>query len=73
MGGKGNGKEILDIGDEMTHDPEWSTYFQDFSFPYGFYDAETYEKWLKEAGLKALRVELISKVMDQDGVEGLKS
>ncbi|UTB32790.1 MAG: methyltransferase domain-containing protein [Methanobacterium sp. ERen5] len=73
MGGKGNAKEILDIGNEMTHQPEWNNYFQDFSFPYGFYDTETYGKWLKEAGLKALRVELISKIMDQNGVEGLKS
>ena len=73
MGGKGNAKEILDIGDEMTRDPEWNAYFNDFSFPYGFYDVETYEKWLDEAGLKALRVELISKVMEQKGVEGLKS
>ena len=73
MGGKGNGKEILDIGDELTEDPEWNTYFHDFSFPYGFYDAKTYKKWLEEAGLTALRVELISKVMDQNGIEGLKS
>lgn len=73
MGGKGNGKEILDIGDEMTLSPEWNAYFHDFSFPYGFYDVETYKKWLEEAGLKALRVELISKVMDQKGVDGLKA
>ena len=73
MGGKGNGKEILDISTKMTHKPEWNSYFQNFSFPYGFYDPEIYGKWLKEAGLKALRVELISKIMDQNGVEGLKS
>lgn len=73
MGGKGNGKEILDIGDEMTRDPEWNAYFHDFSFPYGFYDAETYEKWIEEAGLKPLRVELMEKVMEQNGIDGLKS
>lgn len=73
MGGKGNGREILDISNEMTHKPEWNSYFKDFNFPYGFYDTATYEKWLKEAGLEILRLELISKIMDQKGIDGLKS
>ena len=73
MGGKGNAKNILDIADEMIKEEEWKPYFKDFTFPYGFYEPVEYENWLNEAHLKPLRVELISRVMVQNGIDGLKS
>lgn len=71
MGGKGNAQEILDILGKMMKAELWKTYFEDFSFAWGFYDAETYSRLLKEAGFKPLRVELIPKDMTQMGREGL--
>ena len=71
MGGRGNAAEVLDVLDEMLKSKKWSGYFTDFSFSYGFYDVEEYEAWLSEAGLRPLRVELISKDMKHDGAVGL--
>lgn len=74
MGGKGNAKKILDLANEIIIEEKWNNYFlQGFTFPYGFYGPKKYIKWLNEANLKPVRVELISKVMVQKGVEGLKS
>ncbi len=73
MGGKGNAQKILDLADEIIKEEKWNNYFQGFTFPYGFYGPKKYNKWLNEANLKPVRVELISKVMNQKGVEGLKS
>jgi trans-aconitate 2-methyltransferase len=73
MGGKGNAEKILELADEMIKTVKWNQYFSGFSFPYGFYGPIEYEKWLHEADLKPLRVELISKVMVQKEINGLKS
>ncbi len=73
MGGKGNAQKILDLADQIIAEDRWNNYFQGFTFPYGFYGPKKYTKWLNEANLKAVRVELISRVMVQKGVEGLKS
>ncbi len=73
MGGKGNAEKILDLANEIIIEEKWNNYFQGFTFPYGFYGLKKYIKWLNEANLKPVRVELISKVMVQKGVEGLKS
>ena len=48
MGGKGNAQDILNILDELQLLDKWSSFFVDFSFPYGFYDAELYRQWLEE-------------------------
>ncbi|MBZ2166611.1 class I SAM-dependent methyltransferase [Methanobacterium spitsbergense] len=73
MGGKGNAQKILDLADEIITKEKWNNYFQGFTFPYGFYGPKKYIKWLNEANLKPVRVELISKVMVQKGFKGLKS
>ncbi len=41
------------------------------AFPYGFYNAEEYTAFIKQAGLLAERVELFPKDMKFDGAEGL--
>ena len=69
MGGKGNAKQVVATLDAMIGD-EWSTFFSDFTFPYGFYGPAQYSQWLTEAGLKPLRVELFKKDMQHKGRDG---
>jgi len=73
MGGKGNVAETIDVLNEMIQDKKWHKYFDEFPFPYGFYGVEEYKQWLKETGLRAIRVELIPKDMVHEGKEGLSS
>ncbi len=72
FGGKRNAGEILDITEDLIRTDEWSVYFQGFNFPYHFYGAEEYRGWLKQAGLKAKRVELVPKDMVHAGKIGLE-
>ncbi len=46
-------------------------FFVGFSFPYGFYTAEEYIVWLREANLKPERAELVPKDMQLAGREDL--
>lgn len=71
MGGRGNAAPILAVLEEMMREPEWAGYFKEFAFPYGFYGPEEYTRWLEEAGLKPVRVELIPKDMISPGKDGL--
>jgi trans-aconitate 2-methyltransferase len=73
FGGVGNAKDILEVVDEMISEDRWAKYFKRFSFPYGFFGPEEYKSWLAQAGLKAVRVELIPKDMVQPGRSGLAS
>jgi trans-aconitate 2-methyltransferase len=72
FGGKRNAGEILDITEELIRNDEWSIYFQGFNFPYHFFGAEEYRGWLKQARLKAKRVELVPKDMVHAGKIGLE-
>lgn len=63
MGGKGNAAEILALANEKCQSGKWSAYFKNFQTPYGFYGPEEYTGWLKQAGLKAKRIELLPKDM----------
>ena len=71
MGGKGNAKDILAILDVMFRESAWQKFFENFSFPYGFYAPEEYTAWLLEAKLKPERVELLQKDMQLSGRAGL--
>jgi trans-aconitate 2-methyltransferase len=71
MGGKGNAASILSIMDEMMSENEWSQYFSDFDFSYGFYEPEEYTVWISEAGLNPVRIELLPKIMSYDKRDGL--
>ncbi|HEY9207284.1 MAG TPA: methyltransferase domain-containing protein [Candidatus Methanoperedens sp.] len=71
MAGKGNAAQILEVGETIVNNRKWHGYFTDFSFPWGFYGEDEYNVWLKDAGLRAKRVELIPKDMIQKGKEGL--
>ena len=70
-GGRGNAVEILEaVGDVMAKD-RWRKFFEGFASPYHFYGPEEYSRWLPEAGLSPLRVELVPRDMPQPGAEGL--
>jgi trans-aconitate methyltransferase len=71
MGGKGNAADVFKIIDSMLEEEKWGSYFRNFVFPYGFYEPEEYEKWLKDAGFSVKSLELISKVMILEGERGL--
>jgi trans-aconitate 2-methyltransferase len=71
MGGKGNAHNVLAIIEDLKAEARWGQYFADFTFPYGFYAPEEYAVWLREAGLKPGRVELLAKDMKQAGKDGL--
>lgn len=63
MGGKGNAAAVLAAVEHVIAREEWSDSFVGFEFPYGFYGPAEYLPWLAEAGLRAIRVELIAKDM----------
>ena len=61
MGGRGNAADVLAVFEKFVELDEWQNYFHGFTFPYGFYGAEEYRQWLKDAGFKEIRTELIPK------------
>jgi trans-aconitate 2-methyltransferase len=61
MGGRGNAVDVLAIFDTLVESDDWHDYFRGFTFPYGFYDAEEYRQWLRDAGFQENRIELIPK------------
>jgi trans-aconitate 2-methyltransferase len=71
-GGMGNAEELMVQAEDLIHKSKWSRYFQDFEFPYYFYDSERYHTWLEQAGLEEIRSELIPKEMVQQGKAGLE-
>jgi trans-aconitate methyltransferase len=72
QGGRGNGKEILDEADELIDEEKWQPYFKNFQFPFGFYDPEEYNKWIKKANLKPVRAELLPRIMTYKDLESFK-
>jgi trans-aconitate methyltransferase len=70
MGGRGNAREIVRVLDGLMKTTEWSPFFSNFTFPYGFYGVDEYKRWIAAAGLKIRRVELIPKDMQHKGKDG---
>ncbi len=64
MGGKGAAAEAVTTFNGLIRDAEWSAYFRDFDFRYGFYAPDEYRGWLNEAGLRPVRVELMPRIME---------
>jgi len=65
MGGQGNAADVVSVMDRLIALDEWRSYFEGFSFPYGFYGPVEYSQWLRKAGLQPIRIELIPKDMVQ--------
>jgi len=71
MGGRGNAGAVLEAMNSVLARERWRPYFEGFEFPYGFYDPGEYRPWLAEAGLRPLRLELVSKDMQHEAAESL--
>lgn len=71
FGGKGNAAEMVEVVSAVIARPRWAGYFVSFEFPWGFYDPEEYEPWLRQAGLVPKRLALIPKDMTHEGENGL--
>lgn len=63
MGGKGNADKVFRALNVLLGNQYWRQYFEGFSFAFGFFGIEEYRKWLSDAGLVSVRIELISKDM----------
>ena len=70
-GGRGNAAEMLEVVHAVIALCRWRKYFEGLAFPYYFYGPDQYVRWLPEAGLSPLRVELVPKDMLHRGAEGL--
>lgn len=73
FGGKGNAVALLEVIGKVVSSEKWNRYFKDFIFPWRFYGQEEYKHLLEFVGLKAKRVELVSKDMIHKGKDGLKA
>lgn len=71
MGGKGNAADVLAIVTELMSSPRWRQHFTNFTFRYGFHAPEDYRRWLTEAGLKPIRLELLPKTARHNNAAGL--
>ncbi len=71
MGGKGNAKDVLSILDDTLFEAPWKCFFEGFTFPYAFCGTEEYSALLVNAGLEPNSVELLPKIMNLNGTEGL--
>lgn len=69
MGGRGSAAALIATFEAVAGDPEWRDSFAGFESTYGFHDAESYRRWLREAGLEPGRVELIGKDMAHASLE----
>jgi trans-aconitate methyltransferase len=71
MGGKENAKKIFRVSDEIIAKPKWIKYFNNFEFPVYFQADDVYGLMLIDAGIKPLRVEIISRDMAYKDKHGL--
>ncbi len=71
MGGQGNIAGVLQVLEPLMRTPRWARYFENFTFPYGFFAPSDYAAWLPAAGLQAVRLELFPKDMVHAGPAGL--
>jgi len=71
MAGKGTLAQLIKAFVAVLSDPHWRGNFGGFKAPHGFYEPEPYRQWVKDAGLKEIRIELVPRTMTQKGREGL--
>jgi trans-aconitate methyltransferase len=72
MGGEGNAQLVVETIETLIEQQPWHDYFEDFSFPYGFFGPAAYSELLGRSGFTVDRVECIGKDMEHDGVDGLR-
>jgi len=71
MGGYGCAAEMIAAFDRVCARTEWKNDFVDLGLPYGFHRPEDYRSWCGEAGLEALDLRLIPKVLCYENRDGL--
>ncbi len=71
-GGTGNAAAAFETVREMSLLDEWSPYLKDAKSPYNFLSDKDYEILIPGAKLKPLRIEMLTKDMIHDGIEGFK-
>lgn len=69
MGGRGSAAALISAFEAVAADPAWRQYFEGFESTYGFHDAASYRRWLREAGLQPGRVALVDKDMAHRNME----
>lgn len=72
MGGRGTAASGFKALDAMAHEPRWSEFLAGAASPYHFLGPQEYEPWLANAGIRADRVELVSKPMRHADVAALE-
>ncbi len=63
MGGKGNAADVVRAMEEVIARHEWQSFFENFTFPYGFYGPGKYSTRLKKAGFEIRTIQLVPKDM----------
>jgi trans-aconitate 2-methyltransferase len=63
MGGRGSAAALIAAFERVLGEAAWRDDFKRFEWTFGFHDAESYRRWLREAGLSPERVQLIDKDM----------
>ena len=71
MGGKGNVPEAFFVINKMMAHPKWSSYFNNFKFPYYFFGVDEYGNFLSQTKFSSTSVEIVEKDMQHKGREGL--
>ncbi|MEW6554438.1 MAG: methyltransferase domain-containing protein [Actinomycetota bacterium] len=71
MGGRGMAANVVQVMMSVLSRGDWGRFFHDFALPYRFCGPEEYTRWLEDAGLRPLRVELVPKDMTHEGSRGL--
>lgn len=72
MGGKGNASQVVNVVNKIMRHDEWQGFFENFSFPYGFYSPDEYAPWLQDAGFVVVSLELKPKDMVHENIEKFK-
>ena len=71
FGGKGNAADIVAAADKVIAGAQWKKYFRRFVFPWYFYGPAEHRAWVKKAGFKIQRIELVPKHMVQKTKEDM--
>lgn len=71
MGGARNQKDLIEVLEAVKEERKWVPYFDEFSFQYGYYGINEYQKWLRETGFIEKRVEFLHKDNELNGKQGL--
>jgi trans-aconitate methyltransferase len=73
MSGRGTAAVVLSVIHELAQHAPWRTWLDHMPVPWYFFGSEEYRIWLHAAGFILGRVELVPRIMRQQGVAGVES